>query len=239
MRNRPKKLVILAVFLILLAASFPIQIMMLYGHSLFEAQAIAAKIAPLNWAIMLLAPFTAMLAFRASPWVIAALPTLTGLVIYNNWFVSQMQTDFTPGVAWLASGAFVGVVALLFNRQALQAILNPTSRWWLTPERKRLAVPVRIKLQSPVNELYLNTFDLSEGGAFLPLDQAKVFRTVAVGTQCYVSLPLKDVESIKFRAEIVRNTQGRGEYPAGVGVKFLGLSWAEKRKLSHFLAHAA
>jgi c-di-GMP-binding flagellar brake protein YcgR len=66
-----------------------------------------------------------------------------------------------------------------------------------------------------------------------------ILKNLAVGTQCYLCLPLKDVSFIQCRAEIVRNTPGRGEYPAGVGIRFLGMSRAERRKLSSYLQQAA
>lgn len=261
MKKKPRKLVILAAFLLILACSFPVQIMALYGHGPDEWTAIAGKLAPLNWAIMCLAPITAWMAYVASPWLLGALPALTVLVFFNNWLVASAGTDYGMGTAMLASVGFVGGVATLLNREALQAVLNPSARWWRTPERVRIDVPVRFKLVSrkrmpkksleAFDEFNVRTFDLSEGGAFIPLNQPglaadqetaralQVFGTILknleVGTQCYICLPLKDVSFIQCRAEIVRNTPGRGEYPAGVGLRFLGMSRSERRKLSHFL----
>lgn len=271
MRTRPKRLLLLAAFLVLLAFSLPVQIMALYGHSPNEAGAIAAKLAPLNWGILLFAPLAAWLAYRASIWLIAILPPLVGLVFYNNWLVGQMGTDYSPLTAMLGALAFLGVAGAMLNRESLRVLLNPGSRWWLTPARRKLAIPVRLKFLSRtapkkslegLDEFYIRTFDISEGGAFIPLQQAgpergdapsttlearferdpkarqvfhAILQNLAVGTQCYVCLPLKDVSFITCRAEVVRNTQGRGEYPAGVGLRFLGLSWAEKRRIQHFL----
>ena len=265
MKTRPKRLVILAAFLLILACSFPVQIMALYGHTPFEFDAIAGELAPLNWAIMALAPITAILAFRASPWLMAALPSLTVLVFYNNWLVGAMSSDYSPGAAALSSAGFLLGVGALLSRDGLQVILNPSSRWWMTPIRRQMSLPVRFKLLSrnrapkkshdSFDEFYIRTFDISEGGAFIPVEQAgqaagtsearniQVFGTIlknlAVGTQCYVCLPLKDVSFIQCRAEIVRNTPGRGGYPAGVGIRFLGMSRNERRKLNHFLQLAA
>lgn len=265
MKTRPKKLIVLSAFLMILACSFPVQVMALYGHTPLELQAIAGKLAPLNWAIMALAPVAAWLAYRASPWLLAVLPGLTLLVFYNNWLVGAVGTDYSAGAAALSSAGFVLGVGALLSRDALQVVLNPSARWWMTPLRRKLSLPVRFKLlsrnraprksQEIYDEFYIRTFDISEGGAFIPLDQPgqsigttearnlQVFGTIlknlAVGTQCYVCLPLKDVSFIQCRAEIVRNTPGRGEYPAGVGIRFLGMSRSERRKLNHFLQLAA
>jgi hypothetical protein len=41
---------------------------------------------------------------------------------------------------------------------------------------------------------------------------------------------------VQCRAEVVRKTQGRGEYPAGVGIRFLGLTSQDRRMIQQFLA---
>jgi hypothetical protein len=250
-KQRPRMLVYLATFLCLVAVSFPVQIMILYGHSPSEGGAIAAKLAPLNWAVIVFAPLTAWLAFRASAWLMAALPVLVAVVIYNNWLVGQIGADYSPLMTLLGSVAFIATIGATLTRDSLRVLLSPRSRWWLTPTRHKLELPVRLKFLSraglkkaPVsvdayNEFYIRTYDLSEGGAE---QEAKAFRAfqailknLAVGTQCYVCLPLKDVSFIQCRAEVVRNTNGRGAYPAGVGLRFLGLSWNERRRLQHYL----
>jgi hypothetical protein len=259
-KKRPVRLLVLACFLMAIAGAFPAQVMWLNGHHPWELVPIAAGLASLNWCIIGIAPLTAYLALRASPWLLGALPALIALVVYNNSVVASFDLDFTPRTAWIASLGFVAVIGAMFNRAALHAVLNPHSRWWLTPLRKRLHVSVRLKLLTrnlpktgldAYNEFQINTYDLSEGGAFIPLDQTEaglratdarklqafgaIFKCLPIGTQCYVCLPLKDVSFIQCRAEVVRTTQGRGEYPAGVGLRFLGLSWAERRRLSGYL----
>lgn len=258
MKSKPKRLVWLTLFMCAIALIFPAQVMLMYGHTPFEPLAVAAKLSPLNWVIMWLAALSALFAFQASPWMMTTLPTLTAAMLYNNWYVGQMATDYPSWVTVLASGGFVLAVGAMLGRDAVSVVLNPQTRWWLTPQRKRLVIPVRLKLlnlRAPAqgaygnDEFYVRTYDVSEGGAFISLDQSggvaesrdrleifgSIFKDLAVGTQCYVSLPLTDVSYIQCRAEIVRSTLGRGNYPAGFGLRFLGLSWSERRRLAQFL----
>jgi hypothetical protein len=55
------------------------------------------------------------------------------------------------------------------------------------------------------------------------------------GTQCFVCINVRETDMIQCRAEIVRVAQDSGHYPAGMGIRFLGLSWDEKRALVGFL----
>src|SRR4051812_44795091 len=107
MKTRPKTLLYTTAFLIAVAIGMPLQIMFLYGHPPNEMLPIAAKLAPLNWAIMFMAPLVAWLVYRASPFVLMAVPMLTYLVMVNNWFVAELGTDFSPFVTSLASAGFL------------------------------------------------------------------------------------------------------------------------------------
>ncbi len=252
MKARPRRLVLLSVFLLFVTVLFPTQIMVLYGHTPWEVDAVLAKLAPMNWAVMLGAVSTAWLAFRASCWLMISMPTLIGLVIYNNWLVGSATTDYSMWVATIAV-FLLAIGAFFVGGESLAVILNPQARWWLTPERKQMSVQLRLKVlsrtyaklsQEAYREFYIKTFDLSEGGAFIPLEQdptksspffSSILSNLAVGTQCYVCLPLRDVKFIQCRAEIVRRTQGRGNYPPGVGLRFLGMTWSEKKLLQSYL----
>ena len=243
MKTRPKRLIALACFLVAVAAAIPLQIMVIYGHAPWEVGAVLAKFAPLNWAVIALGLLTAYLVFEASLWLLAALPAWVALVFYNNWLVGSFEGHFSMTLTALASLSLVVALVAFVNREMLKVILSPTSRWWRTPVRKRVAMSIRLKLHTcqkrkPLDELYVQTFDLSESGAFIPVKEGDM-KDMAPGTQCYVSLPVRGVSYLQCRAEIVRHTQGRGGYPSGVGIRFLGLSWSEQRELNGFLERAA
>lgn len=262
MRTRPKKLVLFAALLFGIALALPIQIMLMYGHPPHEIIPVLAKLSPLNWAIVLLAPLTAVLFYQASSGLVVAVPMLVAAVGYNNYLVATIGTDYTPIVAWLSTVLFMAGLSSIFTRDVRELVLNPRRRWWLTPERKRKEIAIRMKLLvkdfgrkdlAAAKEFYTKTYDISEGGAFIPFycdptppsgDQSRVkvqslaalHRDIRIGTQVYVCLPLDGMKLIQCRAEVVRSAPPRGAYPGGVGIRFLGLSWKEQRMLSIYLS---
>ena len=261
MKSRPKRFVVLSLFLAAIAASFPVQVMLLFDRLPWEVTAVANLLTPVNWLVIGLCLLSAGLALRASPWLFASLPLLAWLVIYNNWLVGRAELSYNMTMTALGSVFFAAVLAGLIDRPMLHAMLNPQSRWWLTPRRAKRALPLRMRTPTS-GDVYLQTYDLSEGGAFIPVQQAvvpvpvkrprsstaRVFALPAVapaaefverlpiGAQCYVSLPLAKTHSVQCRAEVVRTTQGHGEYPAGVGIRFLGLSAQDRRLIQQYLA---
>jgi hypothetical protein len=242
MKTRPKIVDLIALFLVGVAISMPLQIMFLYGHSPFEVRAIAAKLTPLNWAIMFLAPLAAWLVHRCSPLVLAVVPILAAVVVHNNWFVAELSTDYPPLVAALGTGVFLIVMGVLVTREIRELIMNPERRWWFTPKRLRAEVPMLIGRTG--RQFYALSFDISESGAFIPLGRelAKYLPAdlpLKVGTRCPIFFTLRKLCSIQCEAEVVRATPARGNYPAGIGLKFHGLDRQKRRLLNEFIERNA
>lgn len=264
MRTKPKHLNLLAAVILAAALSLPLQIMLLYGHPPTEVTAIAAKLTPLNWLILLFCPVVSYLVYRASPLLVAAAPALAGLVVYNNYFVGQVGTDYSPVLTGTASVAFCCALGAIFTSDVRKIIMNPKLRWWLIPERKTLEIPVRLRVlngryKSGREEFYTITFDISESGLFIPFGRERgnardlrpltlvssdprsetfSMRNLGVGTQCYICLNLGELAFIHCRAEVVRVAPVAGRYPAGVGLRFLGLTGQERRMISAFMEDA-
>lgn len=264
MKAKPKHLNVLALVILGAAMSLPIQIMLLYGHPPTEIAAIAAKLTPLNWLILFYCPVVAALVWRVSPLLIAAVPVLGALVVYNNWFVSEIGTDYSPWVTAVASLAFCCALAGIFTSDVRQILMNPNLRWWLIPSRTAVELPVRVRVlngtyKSGREEFYTITFDISETGAFIPFGRERgnvrelrpanvtalktgtapgdafTMRNLSPGTQCYLCLSLGELAFIHCRAEVVRVATPNGKYPAGVAIRFLGLTGQEKRMISSYM----
>jgi hypothetical protein len=243
MKTRPKALSILAASVMSIAISLPLQIMFLYDHTPFELQAIFAKLAPLNWMILALAPITAWLLLKASFWLVLTAPLFAVLILYNNWFVAEIGTSYSPISIGFATGMFLIGFSSLLSKGIREIILNPQRRWWLTPKRHRAKLPVKMKLltERGLREVELSTFDISEGGAFLispqPEDKEIIHQNqVAVGMRCYLQLVLhSDSNPLSCRAEVIRMAGPRGDYPPGIGIRFLGMGWRERQALKKLL----
>lgn len=236
MKQRPRVLEGLTLFLCAITASLPLQIMILYGHGPFEIGAVLAKLAPLNWLILFLAPFTAWTVFRGSAWMRLSVPLFAALLVYNNWLVAMAGTDFSPITTGLATGVVLLAFTQLLRPEVRKMVLNPEIRWWLISKRWRVAMPVRLKIleETRTQEFNLSTFDVSEGGAFL----AGSFKTLKPGTTCWVCLPLPGMIYIQCRGQVVRIAESRGSYPAGTGIQFTGMSRTDQKKLVSWLKNS-
>ena len=238
MKTRPKTLLYTAIFLLVVTIGMPLQIMVLYSHGPSEFVPIAAKLAPLNWAIMLMSPLVAWLVYRASPFVLAAVPMLTYLVMVNNWFVAELGTDFSPFVTGMASGAFLLGMAPLFTESVRELILHPERRWWFTPARRKAQLPVIIG--NGGHQFVAQTFDISESGAFIqlwqiqPREPRSQLTSFAPGKIFSIFLDLKSSKRIQCRAEVVRHSRSKGGYPDGIGVRFVDMEEPERRAIAEF-----
>jgi len=143
------------------------------------------------------------------------------------------------------------ILIALLSPSGRIALFHPARRWWLTPTRKRASLSARLR---PVigGEMLAEIFDISEGGAFIPLGASnrwlplgfylgrkpkqKSESPLEIGTYCWIRITLNDLSALTCTAEIVRKTNGRGSYPAGIGLRFVGLSAQDKKELAKFLA---
>jgi hypothetical protein len=178
MISKPKYLNFLAGAILFSALSLPLQLMLIYGNPPTEIAAIAAKLSPLNWLLLFSCPIVAGMVYRASRWMVATVPLLAALVVYNNWFVSQVSTEYPVWITQAASFLSCFFLFSVFSEEIRRLILKPELRWWLTPKRKAVEVTLRLRVlsgryKSGREEFYTITFDISESGAFIPFGRAK------------------------------------------------------------------
>jgi hypothetical protein len=252
MKTRPKELTALALAFLGIALSLPVQIMLLFGDPPWEITAIVTKLAPLNWLIIALSIAMVPLTLRASPLLWITTPLYIASVIWNNWLIASVQgsSGWLSPVHLSSIGLVLLIGGVLFKYPSCRTVLlHPSKRWWLTPERKRVDLEARL---CPVlgGEISSKTFDLSESGIFVVLDdhsqwRGPRFRTTTkapetalrVGSYCWLRVALNDVSALTCTAEIVRKTEPRGIYPAGIGLRFVGLTARDKKLLAGFLSN--
>lgn len=238
MKTRPRLFKAMFLYLGCIALAIPLQIMLLYGHPPTELVAVLTKLTPLNWAIMLAAPLVGWLVYEASPLALVAVPMLGYLVVANNWLVAEVSTDYSPLVAGLSSGFFLLSLSPLLTRRTLSMLLHPERRWWLTPSRRRAEVPMVICNDG--FEFIVNTFDISEGGVFVPMwpvrprEPRTYLTSMAPGKIVKVFLDLKTAARVECQAQVVRYADATGLYPSGIGLQFLDLGGRERRTLADF-----
>jgi hypothetical protein len=241
MRQRPKEFVFLAMVLLLIAVSLPIQVMMLYQNSPFEISDTISKLAPLNWVVMILALVNAALVYSASPWVMLTAPLFIMVVIWNNYLVADAALNFSPVTAVVAIMGTAALHGALLTEKARKILKNPTLRWWRSAPRKQISVRA---LVTPVmgGELQSMTFDISMGGAFISAastgwkpSQSAPHQTIEVGSRCAIRLMLDQFRVVTCSAEVVRQTEPRGHYPGGFAVRFVNLDPQQRKILATYL----
>jgi hypothetical protein len=221
MRRRPMALTLLAALVAGIAISLPIQIMIRFEIPPTEPSAIADKLAPLNWFVMILGLALAGLLYRAAPSVRVLAPVFLAILTWNNWLVANLDPHLDADLVVIGTVAVYACLAILLAPRIRELFRNPTMRWWLTPARKKLSVHARVAPLDdgvPIGALDAFTYDLSEGGVFIKLPDVAL--APPIGTQCSVRLDRALDRTIRGVARVVRHSPAQGQYPAGFAVHF-------------------
>jgi hypothetical protein len=241
MKARPRELTLLAIALIMIVVAYPAQIAVRFGDLPWEIGSIAAKLAPLNWACMILAVGNAVALYLASSWALFLTPVFLFTIAWNNTLVTALDPSIPWYLSCASTCATILLHSLMLSEPAFGVLTHPRSRWWLVPRRTRVSLDARI---TPVlgGVIFSKTFDLSESGAFISFQDATwgatrpaSLKNIKVGSYCSIRLKLNDVSALNCSAEVVRKAPPAGTYPGGFGVRFVGLSVGERRALNAFL----
>lgn len=232
MLSRPRPLVYLMIVLFAVALSFPLQVMMLYGHSWDELPAVFDKLTILNWAVMMGSVIAGVWIYHAAPGAQFVMYALIGLVAVNNFFVGYFATDFSPWTAGFATLCF-GALCWPLRRGEIREILkHPERRWWRASQRRKVHIPIFLG-GSRRTQFRTETWDVSETGAFVPVsDQLKLQERVSI------CLTLNTFQQLRCDGKVVRIAEACGTYPAGIGIQFTNLDWTQRRELRRFLSKA-
>ncbi len=230
---RPKQFYLASLALLLFAISFPIQVMVLYGHHWSETQAIFSKITWVNWLVVGSFFVGAYFYFHASRYIIYLAPLILGLVAFNNYIVGHFAGDFSmlqTTLGTLAVGLVFAPLALPSSRVVLK---DPKRRWWRRSKRynKRVAAT----LNPYVGEmLHVQTFDISSSGAFVCLDEEQQ-GVPKIGDTVRVSFNVNSMKKIRCEAVVVRITDAKGHYPRGMGLKFTQMDRVHEKSFDKFI----
>ena len=136
----------------------------------------------------------------------------------------------------LATALFSLTVSTIYFTSALDIILNPSLKWWNIPIRYQKNIPVWIKLSG--EKFFLeNTFDISKNGVFISEGKKKETHSpdnnytnnISLGDLVTLSIPIRgENDDFQCKAEVIRKTDGKGNYPEGVGFRFLDLHVKDK-----------
>ena len=238
MPKRPKLFPLLAFIFIGIAVSMPIQVIYLYDLMPWQLFAIFNKITYLNFCVALLSLGNAYLLFRASPLLKFTIPLQIAVLAWNNFVVGYSAMHFSPQLALLSTLVFVLLCTPLLQPDIRFIMAHADRRWWLRPARYKSEVPITINPWVG-KSMKANSFDISESGTFLSLKDILLDgKTLDAGVEGESTL--KDGDNLKLTihistahrilcdAKVVRTTEAKGEYPAGIGIRFTSLKIKDK-----------
>lgn len=230
---RPKQFYLASLALFAIALSFPVQVMVLYGHKWNESSAIFGKITTLNWMVMLSLVVGAYLYFHASRLIVFVAPVILALVALNNYLVGQFAGDFSLLQTTLGTLAIALIFSPLLLPSSQVVLRDPTRRWW------RCSPRVRRQISATLNPyvgdmIQAKTFDISKTGVFISLDES-VEHVPKVGDKIRLSFNVNSMKKVRCEAVVVRHSEASGKYPKGLGLQFVEVNKKNEKGLQDLL----
>jgi hypothetical protein len=231
MKDKPLIFNIYAILFLLIAISIPVQISVLYGHNFDELGAIYKKLTFFNILVVMASILNFYYCFTASDNVKWSFPLAIGIICFNNSIVLVFGNDFEAYTVILSTLLFMVFSAYFLLTHDTDIINEPKKQWWRIPKRFALKEKVLIEVGNQQIDIG-ETFDISTSGAFIPITEDN--KSKIVPGKVY-SFMIGKKHPIKCKAKVIRKTDARGHYPAGIGIQFQDLELGQKYKLQHML----
>lgn len=217
MKSKPLFFNVMGVVFLALAISLPLQIWALYQVN--DLGQIFGKLTHLNWAMAVVFTLMAMASFKVNKILLALIPFASSLVFVNNWVVQAYGSDYSPVQTLFASVCFSGLCATFYLPKFNLMLQDSKHRWWIPKPRFKQSLPVQILYDDQkINGI---SFDISETGIFVQEDHLTELSKIHVGEVLTMQINLPQ-GLITCEAQVVRKSRLKeGNYPAGVGLKFI------------------
>ena len=220
MKYRPSGLVLYSFICLAIAASFPIQIAVIFELGFTDIFTILSMITVTNWVVMLGMVALAHAAYHGDEAFNWLAPLSLLVVAANNYWVGSVGETYTANQSMLATAAF-GIFAYspYLLPRARKALMDPKLRWWRADKRFSKEIPVTIVREDNtiINEVL--TFDVSRSGIFLQ-SALNDYYGLKNGDRISVRWDSPDEQPFERDAEVVRLAEPSGHYPRGVGIRF-------------------
>lgn len=179
---------------------------------------------------------------------LSAIPLAIGLYKVKMWawyyyivhsllmvIVSMFDADWNLVFSWTTplTMVFLIPIGLFLTREIRAPYFNPRLKWWKQADRILHAVEVSF------DGMQFTSFDISRDGIFLTpvsmIETAGRFDEDMIGHTNTVSLDT-GTDRIQLAAHVVRvSPEPHGNYPAGLGLRFLRIDSVNKAKLKELL----
>lgn len=171
---------------------------------------------------------------------------ISGPLLIGAWGAPAAWSRTSEVMTLVMVGYLVVLQSLLLFGSWRKVLSSPKHQWWTVP--LRLQRRLKAKLW-PVSggELESHTLDLSETGAFLSWEESVWApgksgpgHSLKVGSHGSGRIHLDKSQALYVHYQVVREAPvRRGRYPAGIGVRFVGLSPADREVIRAYLKKAA
>lgn len=242
MKNRPYYFILYSVLLFAIALSLPMQAALITGRGVLHVFEGFLMLTPLNILLLSLCLLTATLSYNASPMLRVLIPLLLVTEATNNYLIMKSGIGFNSSqVSWATAAFALLHVPLMFGTRK-EALLNPGVRWWLVPGRRLINVPINIKTLQGFR-FTTRSFDISNNGIFIKIDpevychgQTSFLKSMFSGGRLHLKITAGRFKEIQCEAQVVRcQEKNQGQYPAGLGIRFIDLSTKAKSEITRLL----
>ena len=234
MKTKPMYFNLMGALFLIMAASLPLQIWMIYRVN--DVNMILSKMTYLNWILVALFCCTSFLCFKVSKAILFLVPLTCAVVCVNNAVVASYGNDFSFGQTLFASISFVILCSTFYSPKISQVLMDTKNRWWEPAPRYKKSLPVQIIFDK--NQINGLSFDISESGIFVQQDPVMALNNIAIGQVIKLQIELPH-GTLNCSAEVVRKTQlDEGNYPAGLGFRFIDPSAYLKQTIQEEFATA-
>lgn len=228
MKKRPLILWFLSGIHLIIAMSMILQVNFQYGFSLLELHRSWFYLTYLNKALIFSSILMSIISYNGSFLLWPAIVINTGLVLWNNYLVATWSMNVSSGVPLWASLGYILLSLSTVSETMRMILLKPDLRWWLN---KRLRLKLAVTLKQYHQTCKVKTFDISRSGAFLEHSSPQ---NLGIDQSNPLQLTLSPAFIRPFRvdARLIRFAdQKQGDYPAGLGIKFVNLDLLDRLRL--------
>ncbi|MCB0415760.1 MAG: hypothetical protein KDD50_15580, partial [Bdellovibrionales bacterium] len=144
MTYRPWPFSLVSFGFLALALSMPVQSAYLFELPLYAIVDQIGHMTDLNLTIFVLLIVQSPLIWKAHRSIKISVPLTAILVLINNFYVGTYGFQFNMVHSSIASLYFLGLCGFIFLPESLFALNHPNKRWWMSPERAKKNLPIKL-----------------------------------------------------------------------------------------------
>lgn len=228
MRNKPLYLIFFPYLAFAIALSFPVQIVLIYGVPLDDPAKIISMLTPLNLLTMSSMVLTGILSLTMSKHIYKIIPVLLLVTFANNAIVGLYGSDYTMFQVALSFILFGISLKPFYSKEIKAVITEPKLRWWLTPTRYEMELP--IKIHSELVDFTSESLNMSKTGIFAKAKDDYYLEKININDIIDLQI-LEDSSPITLKARVVRKSQNNNQLPNGFGLEFIRDDFHKKEYL--------